>query len=186
MKTTSTAILRTFFISLILLVTITGSPQSAIAKPLEVAVVPFKINAQEDLSFLRDGIVEMLASRLSVEDKVAVLSRDETAQVLENVQAPLNESKARAIGTRLKVDYVLFGSLTVFGNSVSIDAKMVDVSGNRPTLAFFDQSQGMDEVIPRINTIAANINEKIFGLVIVSKQLPVQPQTKQKQPEINL
>jgi len=62
----------------------------------------------------------MLTSRLYTEDKVAVLSRGETAKVLETVSPPINESKARKIGSRLGVDYVLFGSLTVFGESVSL------------------------------------------------------------------
>ena len=59
------------------------------------------------------------------------------------------------MGTGLGADYVLFGSLTVFGNSVSIDAKMVDVSGENRPLSFFNQSQGMDQVIPGINLFAS-------------------------------
>ena len=165
MKTTQNPTFKLFLICLIFAVVIAG-PQAAVAQLKQVAVVPFKINAEKDLSFLRDGIVDMLTSRLFWEDKVAVLSREETAKVLENVQAPLNESKAREIGTRLKVDYVLFGSLTVFGNSVSIDAKMVDVSGSKPPLTFFNQSQGMDQVIPGINLFATDINAEIFGRVM--------------------
>jgi len=49
---------------------------------------------------------------------------------------------------------------------------MVDVSGKKPTLTFFDQSQGMDEVIPRINMIASNINEKVFGIKTVVSTPP--------------
>ena len=80
--------LKEFFISLILLVTIIGSPQSAVAKLNRVAIVPFQINAEKDLSFLRDGIVDMLTSRLYSEGKVVVLSREETAKVLETVSFP--------------------------------------------------------------------------------------------------
>jgi TolB-like protein len=135
------------------------------ATPKRIALLPFKINSDKDLSFLKDGIFDMLTSRLSKEDQVEVLGR---AQVEEAIQsaAPsgvINESAARSIGTRLNADFVLFGSLTVLGNSVSIDAKMLDVSGSKPTMTFFDQSQDLGAVITKINLIAADINEKVFG-----------------------
>jgi len=178
LKTTENPTFKLFLICLIFAAVVAG-PQLAAAQLKRVAVVPFKINAEKDLSFLRDGIVDMLTSRLSWEDRVAVLSRDETAKVLENVQAPLNENKARQIGTRLKVDYVLFGSLTVFGNSVSIDAKMVDVSGSKPPLTFFSQSQGMDQVIPGINLFATDINANVFGRAMPASRVYARPQTPQ-------
>ena len=181
METTPNTTLNRFLISLIFLVTIVGSSQSVAAKVNRVAIVPFQINAEKDLSFLRDGIVDMLTSRLYLEDKVAVLSREETAKVLETVSPPINESKARKIGTRLGVDYVLFGSLTVFGDSVSMDAKMVDVSGSSPPLTFFNTSQGMDQVIPNINLFATQVNAKVFGRAMPAQNVPVTSQTPQTQ-----
>ena len=181
METTRKETLNRFLISLMLLVMILGSSQSAGAEVNRVAIVPFKINAEKDLSFLRDGIVDMLTSRLYVEDKVVVLCREEIANVLKTVSSPINESKAREIGSRLGVDYVLFGSLTVFGESVSIDAKMVDVSGAKPVLTFFNQSQGMDEVISKINLFATDINEKVFGRDMPSQKVVVTSRTPQTQ-----
>ena len=181
MKTTCCKIIKLMFFSVLVFAVIIGSPQSATAKVNRVAIVPFQINAEKDLSFLRDGIVDMLTSRLYLEDKVAVLSREETAKVLETVSPPINESKARKIGSRLGVDYVLFGSLTVFGNSVSIDAKMVDVSGSSPPFTFFNQSQGMDQVIPNINLFATQVNAKVFGRAMPVQKVPVTSQTPQTQ-----
>ena len=181
MKTISNATLKRFFISLIVVVMMFGSLQSVAAEVNRVAIVPFKVNAEKDLSFLRDGIVDMLTSRLSVENKVSVLSREEIANVLKTVSPPMNESKAREIGSKLGVNYVLFGSLTVFGESVSIDAKIVDVSGTRPVLTFFNQSQGMDQVIPKINLFATDINEKVFGRAMPSQKVAVPTQTPQDQ-----
>ncbi len=162
---------KAFLIGLILIVASVGTPLSAFAKPVQVAVVPFKINAEKDLSYLRDGIVDMLSSRLSWADKVMVINNQETEKALKTVIGPLNEIKAREMGAKLDADYVLFGSLTVIGNSVSIDAKMVDVSGEKETLSFFNQSQGMDQVIPSINLFASDINEKEFGRVMETRRV---------------
>ncbi|MCJ7538848.1 MAG: VCBS repeat-containing protein [Desulfobacterales bacterium] len=186
MKTKCYTIYRVFFIALILYVFTFATPLSAFAKVLQVAIVPFKVNAEKDLSFLKDGIVDMLSSRLFWEDKVNIINRQITEKASAAVGGPLNESKARNLGTGLGADYVLFGSLTVFGNSVSIDAKMVDVSGKKQTLTFFNQSQGMDQVIPGINLFASDINEKEFGRVMETRQAapaagPSSPQTEQPQ-----
>ena len=170
---------KVFFIGLILIVASVCTPPSAFAKPVQVAVVPFKVNAEKDLSFLRDGIVDMLSSRLSWADKVTVVNRQKTQKALETVAGPLNEVKAREMGAKLGADYVLFGSLTVIGNSTSIDAKMVDVTGEKQTLSFFNQSQGMDQVIPSINLFASDINEKEFGRVMPSQKAPASAQAQQ-------
>jgi TolB-like protein len=151
----------------------------AAAKPLQVAIVPFKVNAEKDLSFLRDGIVDMLSSRLSWADKVTVINSQETLKALKTVTGSFNEIKAREMGAKLGADFVLFGSLTVIGNSVSIDAKMVAVSGEKETLSFFNQSQGMDPVIPAINLFASDINEKEFGRVMPSQKAPASAQAQQ-------
>ena len=177
---------RIFLMTMIFYVFALGTGLSAVAKPLRVAIVPFKVNAEKDLTFLKDGIVDMLSSRLFWEEKVNIINRQTTEKASASFGEPLNENNARKLGTNLGADYVLFGSITVFGNSVSIDAKMVDVSGKKQTLTFFNQSQGMDLVIPGINQFASDINEKEFGRVMetrpaVSAAGPSSAQTEQPQ-----
>ena len=130
-----------------------------------IAVLPFKINAEKDLTFLRDGIFDMLSTRLAKEGQVEVLSRGEVDAAMQSAAASgaVNEAAARSIGTRLNADFVLFGSLTVLGENVSIDSKMVDISSSQPTMTFFDQSQDLGAVITKINLMAADINDKMFG-----------------------
>ena len=134
------------------------------AEPDRVAIIPFKVNAQKDHTFLQNGIYDMLSSRLVRADKVQIIGREETAKAFKAVTGPVNEISARKTGKKLNADFILFGSLTIFGNSISIDVKMADVSGSKPTLTFFDHTQGMDEVVGRINMIASDINEKVFGI----------------------
>lgn len=139
-------------------------------EPAVVALVPFKINAAKDLTYLQDGIFDMLATRLAWEEKVTVLPKAKTVAALSSVTQPLTENSARGLGGALSADFVLYGSLTVFGESMSLDAKMVDVRGDRPTMAFYNQSATMEDVIPGINTFAEDINRKIFGKEPVAVQ----------------
>ncbi len=136
---------------------------AAAQQPATVVVIPFKMNADRDLGYLRDGIFDMLSTRLSHPGEVNVVPLEKTRQTVEEMPGALNEGYARNVGNKLGADYVLYGSITVFGNSVSIDAKALDSAGLNPPLAFFNQSQGMDEVIPKINEFASQINQQLFG-----------------------
>jgi TolB-like protein len=153
------------------------------ATPQKVAVLPFQINAAQDLSYLREGILDMLASRLAWEGKVQVIEKQLVKEASAGRQGPLNEAAARQIGKALGADYVLFGSLTVFGDSVSMDAQMVDLTGDKAPVTVFAQTKGMNEVIPRINDFAQDINTKIFGRAPTVTAAQEQPKFSQAHPE---
>ncbi len=131
------------------------------ATPQRVAVMPFTINAAQDMAYLKDGIADMLESRLAWEDKVELIPRK-----LSQAQLPegrLSIEQARQIGAELGADYILFGSVTVLGDNISLDAKMTDVKGDKETHFFSHQGKGMDALIPKIDQVAAEINTKVFG-----------------------
>ena len=155
------------------------------AQSKKVAVFPFTMNSPKDLGFLQNGLFSMLSSRLTDPGKVEVLDRETIdkflaqAQDSDSAKGALNESKARIIGANMGVDYILFGSLTHFGESVSLDASMVDISGKKSTLSFFEQSSSMGDVIPLVNSFAGDINQKVFNRSIANelyaKQAPQAP-----------
>ncbi len=155
------------------------------APPKKVAVFPFDMNSPQDLGFLQNGLFSMLSSRLSDPGKVMVLDRDTIDKFLgqaresDATKGALNEAKARILGANMGVDFILFGSLTHFGESVSLDASMVDISGAKPTLSFFEQSNTMGDVIPLVNSFAGDINQKVFNRSIANelyaKQVPQAP-----------
>ena len=133
------------------------------AEPQRVALLPFKINAEKDLSYLQNGIFDMLSSRLADPGKVQVLSRAEIDAALADTTGPQDEAAARSLGQKLATAYVLFGSLTKFGDSFSIDAKMVDVTGAKPPVTVFGQSPDAGGIIPSSTRSSADINARVFG-----------------------
>ena len=161
MKTRATVLSFIFTISFILI--FFGVFSHADEAPKKIAILPFTMNADRDLSFLRKGIVDMLSSRLAWKEKVEVIEEEAVKKEAAKVPGPLNKKKALMIGKALGADYVILGSLTVFGDSVSIDAKILDVAKSDELVTAFDQSKGMDGVIPTVNQFAENINAKIMG-----------------------
>ena len=150
------------FKTAMLVVVLTILPTAVFGAAKTVAIVPFKVNAEKDMSFLRDGIYDMLASRLYKEGETEVLSRQRVEKALGS-GAAVTESNARDLGKQLGADFILFGSLTVLGNSISVDSKMVDVTGAKPTMSFFEQSEDAGGIVARVNQMASEINDKMFG-----------------------
>lgn len=133
------------------------------AAPVKVAILPFTMHTPPDLAYLQDGIREMLASRLAWQGKVQVLDRAQTAQALQGMKSDLALTDAMRIGSSLKADYVLFGSITALGQAISIDAKMAPVTRQGEPIALYAQTKSLDEVIPRINQFAQQVNQKVFS-----------------------
>ncbi len=158
--------MRKFAIRLVpvlaLLLIFSGS--SSVAKGAKrIAILPFIMNASSDLSYLQEGIVDMLASRLTWKGELDVVEKGAVKAEVSSFKGTLNSNSAIEIGKRLQADYVIFGSLTVFGDSVSIDAKILDVARSDELITAFSQAKGMDAVIPTITQFADDINEKVMG-----------------------
>lgn len=153
-----------------------------------VAIIPIEMNATQDLTFLQKGLFSMLSSRIADPGKVTTLEREEVENAMKKAQADeatkgsLNESKARLIGAGLNVDYVLYGSLTLFGQSMSLDMFMVDVKNINPTLSFSRQAPDPGAVITELDQIAAEINLKTFNRK-PEQVLPKEFYAQQAQPE---
>ena len=179
-------IFRPYLLGLMIVSFVLTNFSSMAAEPKRIALLPFKINSEKDLSFLRDGIFDMLSTRLAREGRVEVISREQAEAALHSTagSGTVTAASARSIGAGLKADFALFGSLTVLGDNVSIDAKMVDITGDKPTMTFYDQSQDLGAVITKINQIAADINDKMFGQSpVAAAQAPAPAANPQKSPK---
>jgi TolB-like protein len=136
---------------------------SSAKDPKKVAILPFTMNADRDLGFLQEGIADMLGSRLAWKGELEVVEKGIVRSEVAGHKGPLNRETALEIGKRLEVDYVILGSLTVFGDSVSVDARILDVAKSDELVTAFNQAKGMDAVIPTITQFAQDINEKVMG-----------------------
>lgn len=132
------------------------------AEVKQVAIFPFVINAPERMDYLKEGVHDMFASRLTWEDRVVVLDKALTQKALEKISGPMDEARAVDLGKQLKADVVLWGSINVLGTSVSLDISLVNISLGQPVKKFYAQAKGIDEVIVKVGELSDMINEKVF------------------------
>ena len=133
-------------------------------KVYKVAILPFQIHSQENLDYLREGIYDMLSSRISAEGKIIVVERTAVERVFyEERPTRLDETVAKKIGMRVGADYIVLGSLTKIGDYVSLDARLISITEEKPPLGAFTQHRGIEEMMVKIGEFAQDIGYKITG-----------------------
>ena len=87
---------------------------------VKVIILPFKINAREDLSYLQKEIPQVVKSQLE-QQGAKVLVIDPTSLESRNMAAD-SLKDIRELGLQTGTDYVVWGSLTWIGQNFSLDA----------------------------------------------------------------
>jgi TolB-like protein len=130
-----------------------------------VTVLPFTLNSSENIDYIKQGIEEMLSSRISIPDKINVTNKNVVMEELKKSKIKsITATDVYNLGKKLNSDYVVWGSITKIGNSISIDGKLVDIVTSKSDIGIFAQSQSLDEVIPKINDFSQNIVQHILGM----------------------
>lgn len=153
---------------------------------LKVLILPFNIHAEKDMTFLKNGLLDMLSTRLTIEGKIIPVSKDEANELIKNLSGLINDQEILPLAKRANADYVVFGSLTILGDSISTDVRMIDVQTQAPVVVFYETAKNQGEVISHINQFTEIINQKLFGkpVTITKSQVPVQPMDEsRKHPE---
>ncbi|MDY6824437.1 MAG: VCBS repeat-containing protein [Thermodesulfobacteriota bacterium] len=136
---------------------------SAAAQTKQVAIIPFTVHAEKDLSYLAQGAADMMGSRLSASANVTPVDMAAVRAGADELERPLSREAVRRFGKQLDADYVLYGSITMLGGHVSIDTNVVDVTGDASPVSFYRQADTMAGVIPAVNDIAGEIGRKVFS-----------------------
>ena len=146
--------------------------------PQTLAVLSFNINSDKNLDYIKKGISTMLFSRLTWPDKVAVVPPRKMASIEAGLKdlsgSKLVHETAQKTGSR----YVLYGTITSLAGSFSIDAKVFDTAENK-YMAFFQQSKNSDDLIKKVDCIAAAINHEVFDRTTVTWEQMEQEKQKQ-------
>jgi TolB-like protein len=158
-------ILFVFFLCLILTHPSPSSTQTrSPGKVYKVAILPFLIHSQENLDYLREGIYDILSSRITGEGRIVIIDRPVVERALfEERPMRLDEAVAMKIGMRVEADYIVLGSLTKIGDYISLDARLISITEEKPPLGVYTQHKGIDDVMVKIGDFAQDIGYKILG-----------------------
>jgi len=154
---------RLIFIILILFLTcfkVFAEEGSSVIK--KVLILPFEIYSNPEYSYLKEAIPEMLVSRLYLPSKIEIIEMDKVKEEVKNY-GKINKNIAEEIGKKFGANYVIWGSITVLGETVSIDAQILDVSGEKKPAQFFQEIKDVSEIISQLSRFAQKARMYIEG-----------------------
>lgn len=132
-----------------------------------VLVMPMEINAQRELSYLRNQIATVLAEKLEKEGATAITVKeadiDDALRAVEGGLAQIEKTAAAYQAT-----HVIWGSFTLFDQNFSLDMQLMAVAGKAAPQRFFAQGQRLDELITVTNDLADQIGLKLFRRQMVT------------------
>ncbi len=137
---------------------------AAAERKVKVTVLPFSIYSAEDLSSYERDIQEVLLSALAYHERIEPLDLDKLdAIVAGKLPSEMDENYLREVGRRMGADYVVLGSMTKVGETISLDARLVDPRSKKEPERFYVETYGVATVLDRVGELAKKINESIFA-----------------------
>ncbi|MBA3007043.1 MAG: hypothetical protein FP810_10790 [Desulfocapsa sp.] len=152
---------RLSFVSVFFSLLLSFTTAHAVEKHSVVAFLPFTVNASKDMSYLRDGLGEMLASRLSAEAGVVAVDKRTVDAVLGTGGKP-DPKQLEVLAAKMGADYLLYGSVTSLGGGMSFDARVYSVAA-KSSETFYATAAKEGDVMTAIDGLAWGVLEKTFG-----------------------
>jgi TolB-like protein len=128
-----------------------------------VAVLPFEMHAPDSMAYLQEGLRAMLASRLAANGGATIIEHSKIDPLLTESGKNLQQQQAVALARQLGADYIVSGSLTSLGGSMSLDAKVFAADETMAPLNFYAAAAEEKEVISAINELSWDIAAKVLG-----------------------
>ncbi len=131
-------------------------PLSSAAAPAAVAVLPFTIRGGSDYSYLREGMVDLLSTKLDgAGDVRAVDSRALLKRFAEHPVEPSDPVNGAVIAQQLDANLMILGNVFEIAGQLRLDASLYRIS----------RAPGSEQVALIANAEAEGPAEQIFTLV---------------------
>jgi len=140
--------------------------QAAVTSPREVTVLvlPFEVNAGDDLKYLRQGLQDMLTDRLR-DAGFSVVSREALDKALASKGLKASDPRAAKEAALLtSATYVITGSFSQLGETLSLDTRVIDPFGLKPPVPVSVSKDGLINLMPAVDELVGKMKGDLLGL----------------------
>ena len=130
---------------------------------VNVAIFPFQTKGNEDITYLKDGVLEIISSRIGLPGKIYVVEQSRVKEALEGKSSELSSEAMRSIGYQLDADYIIRGRLMEKGNKIKIEGNILNLKKDIPPLTFSRECSGINEVINKVSDLAEELRTDIVN-----------------------
>ena len=120
----------------------------------KISILPFEIYSKEDSAAIKESLYRKLSEELKKEKRIQLIPADSFLKG----KAKVDERRAISAGKSLRADFVVMGSLTQLGETLSVDAKIIDVGTGNILSPVSVQGKGL----ANLGSIAAQLKTEIL------------------------
>ncbi|SKA77509.1 Beta-barrel assembly machine subunit BamA [Paucidesulfovibrio gracilis DSM 16080] len=132
-----------------------GSAWAQTSAAPKVAVLPFEVNAGDDLVYLEDSLPDLLSDRLN-EAGFDVVAPDEVRRIVDELGVDvLDLAKAREIALMTGAGYALYGSFSQLGETLSMESRLVDAFDKEKATPIYAETEGIINLLPLVDDVVA-------------------------------
>jgi outer membrane protein insertion porin family len=126
------------------------------------AVLPFEVNAPDDLDYLETGLPNMLIS--SLRDKgIDVADLDRITDIISREQITfLDIEHSRKTALIADSRYAVYGSFSKVDEYISLDVRLVDAFREKDTIPFYIVREGVINILPAVEELADRIYQELL------------------------
>jgi outer membrane protein insertion porin family len=151
-----------------LFLAILGSAVWAQDQNPRVVILPFTVRGQQEPVKIQKTIEELLIRQLTNEG-ARVISPQDVEKVVKPGEAVQTEEQARVLGRRLQAEYALIGSFNQIGNSISLDARLVNISGEKKTEIIFAEEKGLENLAAAANAVVQRMLVNLLAKAVIAE-----------------
>lgn len=152
--------LKRFFWVVVVAVSVLPVTVLADKKPVNVLILPFEINAAEDLAYLETEIPKVIGQNLTQEGATVLLPPEDFVSPTD--KPDLSPANIRRTGEASGANFVVWGSLTMIGQQFSLDVRLLEVFNPNPPKVFSIVGQGLENLPLKVKELASDILVVIF------------------------
>jgi len=156
--------IASFFVSIILVL---GLRVPVGAREATLAVMPLKVYATKPFNYLERGFQEMLCREFKKKGiptiSPAVVNQHPLAYRVE-----LDRAHFARLGNDLGAGRILTGTLTQIGKAISVDLRLVDVTGEKDPYFLSMTSGSVEKLEETVEKIALKLSYEIAGVPMVN------------------
>lgn len=128
-----------------------------------VAVLPFQVNAGDDLSYLKDSLPALMADRFR-EAGFEITDPDLVQRTIDSMGIDVVDlAKAREIALMTNSSYVVYGTFSQLGDSLSIDSRLVEAFGKESAQSLVAETEGIINLMPLVDDVVAQAKKAMLN-----------------------
>lgn len=150
------------FLSLLFLL-VAGSASAFDIRDTKILVLPFEVNAGEDMAYLEDSLPELIAERLVAKGFTVVPQNQALALLQQQGLSELSIAAVRDISVLAGANYAIYGSFNQVGEELSIDARVVEAYGLQAAKPVFINKSGLINILPAVDELVATASNEMLS-----------------------